>query len=285
VINLKKVLLTGASGFVGRNIAPILRENTELFTPTRSELDLRDPKAVESYLNKKNFDVILHCANPNPVKNSLDSSEKMVEDSLRIFMHLYNCRQSFGKMLYLGSGAEYNKTGNICSITEEHCFDSIPPDGYGFAKFTMNSLAAAAENVINMCLFACYGPTDHESKFITHCINCCMRNEPITIRRDCWFDYLHVYDLGAAALWHIQNENKFKMYNTCSGKRILLSEIAKEVNAQMGGKQNVIIINEGLANEYTASNKRFVNESGVEPEISIEQGIELQIFSERKNSK
>ena len=54
-----KVLFTGGSGFIGRNVIPILREKYEVIAPTRSELNLLDTKEVEKYVIDGKFDIII----------------------------------------------------------------------------------------------------------------------------------------------------------------------------------------------------------------------------------
>ena len=186
---MKKVLLTGGSGFVGKNIIPILEKKYQIVAPTRKELDLKDTSAVKEYVQEGKFDVILHSANPNPVKSAkFDKDYKMFEDSLRIFMNFYKVSHLCRKLLYLGSGAEFDKTLDMHRIKEEDIFRSLPQDIYGCTKYIINELASHSRNIYNLRLFACYGPFDHESKFITHCIRCCLKNEPITIRQNCYFD-------------------------------------------------------------------------------------------------
>lgn len=274
---MKKVLYTGGHGFVGKNIVGLLSDRYDLFAPTRAELDLKDTAAVAAYLKKNSFDVVVNAANPNPVKNELDKSNDFFEDSMRIYMNFSTANDLYGKMLYFGSGAEYDKSKDICSISEQDCFRSVPKDSYGFAKYIMNTMTAKSANIYNLCLFACYGPYDHASKFITHCIRCCIDKLPITIRQDCWFDYIHVRDVAKITMWHIENDSKYHMYNLCSGSRILLSQIAEEVKRQMKSDSEIVILNDGFNNEYTASNQRFTEESDLYPEIGIEQGISLQI--------
>ncbi|MEA4925063.1 MAG: NAD(P)-dependent oxidoreductase [Syntrophomonadaceae bacterium] len=280
---MKKLLFTGGTGFIGRNVIPMLRENFDVHSPGRQELNLKDEIAVREYLSRECFDIVIHSANPNPEKNELDQKNYMLEDSLRIFMNFYAARNCFEKILFLGSGAEYDKTMEICSIHEDQCFRSIPKDIYGFSKYIMNSLASSSRNVYNICLFGCYGPTDHHTKFITHCIRCCLRDEPITIRQDCRFDYYHVYDLARMMIWLIENEPNHHIYNACSGERVLLSEIAEEVKTQMGSRHPIKILKSGLNREYTASNERFVKESGLYPKISLKEGIAMQIEWEKEN--
>lgn len=279
---MKKILMTGSTGFIGRNILPILNQSAEILSPKRQDLDLKDENSVRRYLINNKVDFILHCANPNPIKNQLDSQSTMFEDSLRIFMNLYNSSDLYEKLFFLGSGAEYDKTMEICCVKEEECFRSVPKDQYGLAKYIENTIAEKSIKAYNLRVFACYGPNDHPSKFITHCINCCLNDQDITIRQDCYFDYLHVFDLAAMIEWHINNDQKHTSYNMCSGHRVLLSDIAKEVKMQMKSNLSILIQNDGLNKEYTASNERFTSESGMFPAISLEEGISKQIEWEKE---
>jgi len=276
---MKKALLTGSSGFIGSNIKNILEKEFILFSPLRNELNLKDFKSVRRYICDNGIDIIFHCANPNPVKNPIDKSDAMTEDSIRIFLNFYECRDMYEKMIYLGSGAEYDKTMDITDISEEECFRSIPKDSYGFAKYVINQMAHKTPNICNLCIFGCYGPGDHDSKFITHCINCCKNNQPITIRQDCRFDYIHVWDLGNIMAWMGKNKCEHFMYNVTS-EHIYLSEIAAIVKEKMNSDQPVTILNDGLNFEYTGSNKRLLKEIGEYNFISIEEGIEKQIQSQ-----
>lgn len=284
---MKKILLTGGTGFVGKNILPFLKERHDVIAPTRQELDLRDGEAVQKYVETGKIDVIIHSANPNPVKSAqYDEQGHMFEDSMRIFMNFYNVSQLCEKIIYLGSGAEYDKTKEIISIKETDIGRAIPKDIYGFSKYIMNELARKSSNIYNARLFACYGPYDHESKFITHVIRCCLKNEDITMRQNCYFDYLHVFDLAKILLYFVENDMKYHDYNIASGKRNSLLEIAEEVRRQMGGSNRIVVAQEGWNNEYTANIDRLNQESGIKEQfISLEEGIEKQIAFERENWK
>lgn len=278
-----KVLVTGKTGFVGKNILNGLKQKYDVTAPSRQELDVKDGNAVHNYLKEGKYDVVLQLANPNPVKNNLDDSKSMFYDSLKIFMNFYENRHLYGKMIYLGSGAEFDKRRDISFFKEEELGSSIPTDEYGFAKYIMNQLTVSSQNIYNFRIFACYGPYDHESKFITHAINCCLRDERITIRQDCLFDYMQVEDLLNIISWGIDHSLIFHDYNICSGKRILLSEIAEKVRDQMNSKLSVQVLNEGLNKEYTADNSRLMQELGDYKFITIDEGITKQITWQRSN--
>lgn len=278
---MKRVLLTGGTGFIGRNIIPILKDNCVLYAPRRNELNLKSENEVRKYIEDNKIQVVIHSANPNPVKNELDNANSFFEDSLRCFMNLYAARDLYEKMFFLGSGAEYNKKMDIESIKEDDCFRAIPEDSYGFAKYIMNTIGHHDEKLCNMRIFACYGPTDHESKFITHCINCCLKNEDITIRQNCYFDYMHVSDLGNILVRFINKYPKDNDYNVCSGTRKTLKEIAEIVKEQMNSDSSIKVLTEGMNKEYTGDNNKLKNELGDYVFMSLEDGIKIQIENER----
>lgn len=280
---MKTALLTGKTGFVGRNILPVLQEHFHLLAPGRDALDLRDAQSVEDYLLNHKVDVVFHCANPNPSRNDSDTADHFMEDCMRVFLNLYRCRHLYGKMIYLGSGAEYGKTLEIANVTEEEAFRYPPMDPYGLSKYAMNMMAQQSDNVYNLCVFGCYGPTDHESKFITHCIRSCLRNEPITIRQDCKFDYLQVTDLARMMVWMGNNKLKHHMYNASGCDHAFLTEIAEEVRSQMGAEYPVQVLNGGYNREYTSNGERFWSEANIERPMSLKEGIAIQIQWEKEN--
>lgn len=278
------ILITGASGFMGTNICPILERRHVLFKPERDELDLFDRESVKNYLIGNKIEAVVHFANPNPVKYAgIDTADKMFEDSLRMFMNLYYLRDCYRKMIYIGSGAEYDKRYDIVNVKEEDVFNRMPVDAYGLAKHIANKLIRLSDNIYNCCVFGCYGPGDFSNKFITHCINCCKTSDKITIRQDCKFDFLHVYDLGKYLLWMLEHDLKHKMYNASSGRHLYLSEIAGIVKQQMHSDLPIVILKDGLNLEYTANGDRLFSESGIGPDISIEEGVRIQIESQKND--
>ncbi len=278
---MKRVLLTGGSGFIGRNIKNILFENCTLYTPTRQELNLLNEEEVREFILDKKIDVVIHSANPNPVKNSLDKPDKMFEDSIRVFLNLYHAQDLYERMYTLGSGAEYDKSKEISLIKEEEQGRAVPYDTYGLIKYTIDKIIAGSDKQYNLRIFACYGPTDHESKFITHAINCCMKGEDITIRQDCYFDYMQVTDLANILVYFINHKPKQHVYNVCTGTRVLLSEIAEMVREEMHTDNKVVLLSEGLNHEYTGDNSRLLRELGGYEFMDLREGIRIQIESER----
>ena len=81
---MQKVLITGSSGMVGRNIAEYLEESYRLLTPDSKTLNLLKKDTVEHYLLEHKPDIVIHCAGvvggiqaniANPVKFLVDNTQ------------------------------------------------------------------------------------------------------------------------------------------------------------------------------------------------------------------
>lgn len=59
---MKKLLITGASGFVGSRVAAALSNEYELITPSHAELDITSEEVVHKFIDKAKPDAILHLA-------------------------------------------------------------------------------------------------------------------------------------------------------------------------------------------------------------------------------
>ena len=256
---MKTILLTGASGFIGRNLLPLLRETYDVFAPSRQELDLLDADAVRRYLQKGQFDAVIHLAGPTG-HNPQDSQNELFERSLRVFSSLEHCSGLYGKMIYLGSGAEYGKHRPISMISEEEFGNELPRDAYGLSRFLMSRLGEKRNNIVNLRLFACCGPGDMPHKLIPSIITCIKEKKNIELRQDVWFDYIFVKDILPVLQHLIEYPAKFKAYNLCSGERIKISSIAEEIKRQMGLNSGIIFQKDGLNLEYTGSNLRLRSE-------------------------
>ena len=268
----KSILVTGSTGFIGQNIMPLLCRRYKITAPSRSELDLLDHTAVKEILEKGQFDVVVHLANPTG-QNLIDAKDELFERSLRVFASLERCSELYGKMIYLGSGAEYGKHRSIAGIGEDKFGIEIPRDQYGFARYLMSKLAAKRDNIVNLRLFACYGPADPPYKLIPHIMACVHERREIELRQDVWFDFLYAEDIYPVLEYFIENPAKHTAYNLCSGERALISSIADEVRRQMNANLQIVFKKSGLGLEYTGSNSRLKEEIQNWKPRSMSEGI------------
>lgn len=259
-----KILLTGGSGFVGRNVKEYLQVNTgyEVYAPSSRELDCIDEAAVKECLQKQHFDVVLHFAVYGDGVDKSRDGTKTVEYNLRMFLNFAHYSQLYGKMIYTGSGAEYDKRFPIVNVREDDIGLSIPTDSYGLMKYTIGRLIEQSENIYNLRLFGIFGPYEYwKTKFISNICCKAIKGLPLSIRQNCAFDYLWIDDFCRMLHDFLQLEKpKHHTYNAVSGQKVYLSELAEIVNEISGSTIPPFICKEGLANEYTASNERIMAE-------------------------
>ena len=59
---MKRMLITGGTGFLGSRVAEYFKNTYELSVPTRQEMDITDAAAVERTFQAFRPDVVIHCA-------------------------------------------------------------------------------------------------------------------------------------------------------------------------------------------------------------------------------
>lgn len=269
-----KLILTGGAGFIGRNIVSGLCRSYDVLAPRREDVDLSTPDDVRSFLSGADVEYLVHCAIANPGK-LVDCEKSIYDDTIRIFDTLV--QYPFRKVIYIGSGAEYDKSQDIVEVTEADFGKHIPADEYGRAKYELTERARASANVYNLRIFGCYGPGEPERRFLRHAIRCCLKGEELTIRRDCRFSYVHVADLGRAILRILEGKPRYHDYNICGGRPYRLSELAELVKELTGARVPIHVLDDGMANEYTGSDVRFTTEFSDFKWTSIEDGVRDEI--------
>lgn len=269
-----KILLTGGSGFIGRNILPLLRTRYVVDAPTRAQMDVHNQQSVDAWLAHSPADVLIHCAIVTPFK-PVDAGKGVLSSLLQSFMLLM--RHPFKKMIYIGSGAEYDKSHPIAGVSEESIGQRLPADEYGLGRYVLNRLARTAEHIYNLRVFGCYGPHETERRFIRHAIDCCLRGEPITIRQDCKFSYVYVEDLARLMVQIIENGAPHRDYNVCMDQAYYLTEIAEQVKKSVGCTVPILTRTPGLNSEYTGSNARLKHDFPQFRFTSLEEGILRQL--------
>lgn len=259
-----KILLTGGSGFVGRNVKEYLADRGyEVYAPSSRELDCMDEAMVTKCLQREHYDLVLNFAVYSDNSGQTKDGTRILEANLRIFTNFYRHSDLFGRMIYTGSGAEYDKRTPIVSVTEEELArHMLPADQYGLAKYTATQMIEHSENIYNLRLFGIFGKYEYwKSKYISNL--CCksLKGLPLSLRQNCYFDYLWIDDFCSLVELFMQLEKpRYHVYNAVSGIRVSLYDLAKLVNEVAGGNREIIVCKEGLANEYTANNDRIRRE-------------------------
>ena len=269
----KSILITGASGFIGRNVVEQLGGKYDIAAPNHHELDLMDTPQVESYLKRGNFDAVVHGANVGG--NRKVSVNNLFEKNLRMFQNVARCSSHFGKMIQLGSGAEYDKSRPLMHVREEEFGVRVPQDEYGRYKYECSKYVEAADNIICLRIFGCYGKyEDYEIKFISNAICKSIFSLPITIaNRNAVFSYLNIDDFVCIVEHFIKHDGAHKSYNVVPNEIADLLTIAGNVKEISGSGLPVVVKNPGMTPEYTGDNSRLRAEIPGFQFTSLDDGI------------
>lgn len=265
--SMKKVLLIGGSGFIGKNVIEHFSgsQEYELTAPTSSELNTIEEDAVTEYLENNWFDIVLNFAVYGDGIDKKKDGSKMLEYNLRMFLNFEKNSHLYGRMLYAGTGAEYDKRFDICSVKEEEEGRHIPTDQYGLMRYVTDRLIRKSDNIYSLKLFGVFGKYEPwHIRFISNCCCKAVKGLPISIRQNVYFDYLWIEDFCRILEWFMDERvtPKEHAYNVVSGSRIDLYSIALMVVEISGKNVPVYICREGLGQEYTADNARLLQEIG-----------------------
>lgn len=260
-----KVLITGGSGFIGRNLAEYFARFYAVSSPSSSELDLLNATAVRDYLCANHFDVIVHAATTRSNRR-LGAPPDMLDQNCRMFFSLVRNDGLFGKMIHFGSGAEYDRSHLPPRVREDYFDTSIPNDPYGFSKYICAKHIQRSDRVVDLRLLGVFGRyEDYTVRFISNACCRALKGLPVVIRQDTVFDYLYVNDLAKITQWFIEHEAHYKAYNVCTGVGLPLTHLAKIVAVVSGRNPEVVVRTGGRAPEYTAENSLLLSEmSGFE---------------------
>ena len=143
---MKKILLTGGSGLVGRNIQEhSSADKWEILTPSRKELDLTDLSSVSQWVKNHQPDIIIHAAGlVGGIKANIQDPVKFLDVNVsmgrNIIMVARDCNVT--KLINLGSSCMYPKSIHSPLTEEKLMAGKLEPtnEGYALAKLFTTKL-------------------------------------------------------------------------------------------------------------------------------------------------
>jgi len=137
-----KILLTGASGMVGKNILDVAQNHQhEFLSPSSNELDLLEGSAVRQYLVRHKPDMIIHAAGVvGGIQANLAQPVKFLVDNMQMGLNILTAAKECGvvNFLNLSSSCMYPRDA-INPLSEELILKGeLEPtnEGYALAKVT-----------------------------------------------------------------------------------------------------------------------------------------------------
>lgn len=284
-INKLRIFISGASGFIGRNLSEYLQKKYILYSPSHKELDLLNDAQVVSYIRSHKINIIIHCANVGGGRDTMNLQD-IVYINLRMFFNIVRCAQYVKRIIHFGSGAEYDKRNPLVKLRETDFDKTIPSDQYGFYKYICSKYIENATNIICLRLFGIYGKYENYLfKFISNAIVKNLLRMPIVIKQNVYFDYLYIDDLYPMIEYFLHHNPKYKQYNIATGKPIDLITLGKTINVISTYKTPIYVQNKKLNNEYTADNNRIASEIKNLTFTTHHEGIRKLYMWYKKNLK
>ena len=290
---IKRVLVTGVSGFVGRHvIAPLLKHGYEVHCVSRKKIfddkgldviehtvDLLMPGEAEALVKAVCPTHLLHLAwTPNPGR-ALASLENIRWAALTL--NLFHAFKDAGgtRAVMVGSCAEYDWSFGLLSENETPLH---PATLYGAAKHSVHELIEAATpetdtSVAWARLFFLYGPYEQNTRLVASVSRSLVLGRPVATtdgsqRRD----FLYVED-AAAALILLLESNVSGAINIASGYCGPVREII-EILGDISGKSSLLKIGAlpnpiGTPPILSADVTRMHKDLGFKPNYSLESGL------------
>jgi len=168
----KKILVTGASGFLGGHIIEKLKKlDVQILAPSHKELDLARDETCRDYFSNQRPNLVIHCAGSiSGLLNILKNPAEIFDNNVRINLNVLKFACEFGaeKLINIGSTCAYPGDLPTGYFREEEFLNGAmhkSVEAYGFSKRAMYIGGKAYRqqfgfNSITLLLTNMYGPRD-----------------------------------------------------------------------------------------------------------------------------
>ena len=281
---MKRVLLTGSSGFIGRHaVAPLLRAGYDVHAVgrrggagvTSHVLDLMDRSQVADLLNAVRPTHLLHFA--WYAEHGKFWSSPLNLDWTAASLSLYRAFAEAGgeRAVFAGTCAEYD-------WAEPHLVEDVTPSRpatlYGVCKNGLREmvLKAGGPSVGWGRIFFLYGPDEHRDRLVPSILGPLQGGEVATVRSGGHVrDLMHVTDVAAAFVALLESDRTGTV-NIASGRPVTLGDVARTLG-ELTGRPDLVNVEDAPG---TATNPKVMTadvsklaDTGFQPRHGLRDGL------------
>jgi nucleoside-diphosphate-sugar epimerase len=240
---MKRVLVTGARGFLGHASARVLQAHGwDVVGVSRTDegahlrADLLDARAVRSMLNEVKPTHLLHAAWRPVHGDVMRSPENLtwLAASLNLVREFHDAGGE--RVAVIGTSAEYDWTAGLC---RNHVTPLRPASLYGAAKHALYIALDSFAKTVGLSfvwprVFDVYGPGEHETRLATSVIRAIVRGEPAMCTYGSQVrDYLHIDDVARGIVAALESEHQGAI-DIAGGQGIAVRDLVLAIARALG---------------------------------------------------
>jgi nucleoside-diphosphate-sugar epimerase len=297
-----RVLITGATGFVGANLARrLVKEGYDVHILTRKTsnkwrlfnvlsrlhdhiVDLREDTKLKKIIIKIKPNIIFHLATSGIYGGRHLAEKELIEINLLGTINLINACNDLDYKCFIntGSSSEYGPKDNpmresdICG----------PINVYGITKLASTlycNFIAKTDNkpIVTFRLFSPFGPYDDRSKLMTYAIINALQNKELSLANpDAVRDYVYIDDVLDLYIKCIDKVEEFKgeVFNVGRGSQTKISYVVNKVleltNSTSLIKWNAVLPRSFDTKRWEADINKTCKYFNWKPRYSVDRGLE-----------
>lgn len=294
-----KILLTGGSGMVGRNVQDYAKKFSQyqLLAPSSSEFNLLDRNAVDDYLADIQPDVVIHSAGiVGGIQANIENPVKFLHENTLMGQNIVLGAYQSGvkKLINLGSSCMYPRNAQNPLMEDSILTGELEPtnEGYALAKIVTAKLCEYISRTNTDCeyktLIPCnlYGKYDKFDPIKSHMIPSALLkvhhakingvdNVEIwgdgTVRRE----FMYAEDLADAIFFALENLSKLpNMTNVGLGYDYSINDYYEQI-AKVVGYQGKFVhdLSKPVGMKQKLVNTDKLQQLGWKNQFSLEQGL------------
>ncbi len=279
-----RVLVTGGTGFIGRNLLPVLAEEHEVVALTRSEPGSDPPGVswIEQDLSRPldasslpgSIDAVVHLAQSKRYREFPEGAADMFSINVESTFRLLEYARAAGATHFL-----FASTGGVYGSGEDALSEGDRLDPLNFylsSKCSAEALVAGYRTSFTTVVFRfffVYGP-GQDRMLLPTLVEKVQSGDEIVVEGDpgLRINPIHVRDAVDAFAPALALERS-DLFNVAGEETVTISDLVREIEDAVGATAKVRHTDDAPPGDLIGANQKMKDVLGVTPRVSLAEGI------------